>query len=483
MPVKSVWSLILSSSELDSFSISQSNGDHTYSVLLLKNGIAQLISTLRICPSVLGSMQSSNMGGSSWPSAAEVERVRRSAAALAGCDVEKARMVASPYRICPLGAHIDHQGGTVTAMAINRGILLGFVPSGDCKVLLRSGQFGGAVQFRIDNDLCKGDQIGVDEECGWGRYARGAAFALKRAGKHLYQGIIGFIEGSGSFDSSGISSSAAVGVAYLLAFESANDLTISQLENIELDRLIENEYMGINNGVLDQSAILLSQRNCLTCIDCKTKEYKLIHPPKVNDNSQWQERESYKILLAFSGLRHSLPSTPGYNSRVAECKEAARILLTASGKTFTEPLLCNVAPEDYILHKEKLEGALARRSEHYFSENKRVFAGLESWSSGNLEEFGKLISESGLSSIQNYECGCEPLIQLYHILLKAPGVHGARFSGAGFRGCCVAFVDANFAEDAALFVREEYKKVQPKLFSQAGTVVLICETGDKACII
>jgi galactokinase len=427
------------------------------------------------------------MGGSSWPSAAEVERVRRSAAALAGCDVEKARMVASPYRICPLGAHIDHQGGTVTAMAINRGILLGFVPSGDCKVLLRSGQFGGEVQFRIDNDLCKGDQIGVDEECGWGRYARGAAFALQRAGKHLYQnllqGIIGFIDGSESFDSSGISSSAAVGVAYLLAFESANDLTISQLENIELDRLIENEYMGINNGVLDQSAILLSQRNCLTCIDCKTKEYKLIHPPKVNDNSQWQERESYKILLAFSGLRHSLPSTPGYNSRVAECKEAARILLTASGKTFTELLLCNVAPEDYILHKEKLEGALARRSEHYFSENKRVFAGLESWSSGNLEEFGKLMSESGLSSIQNYECGCEPLIQLYHILLKAPGVYGARFSGAGFRGCCVAFVDANFAEDAALFVREEYKKVQPKLFSQAGTVVLICETGDKACII
>lgn len=432
---------------------------------------------------MLEGSQSSNMGGSSWPSAAEVERVRRSAAALAGCDVEKVRMVASPYRICPLGAHIDHQGGTVTAMTINKGILLGFVPSGDCKVLLHSGQFGGEVQFRIDSDLCKGDQIGVDEECGWGRYARGAAFALERAGKHLYQGIIGFIEGSGSFDSSGISSSAAVGVAYLLAFESANDLTISQLENIELDRLIENEYMGINNGVLDQSAILLSERNCLTCIDCKSKEYKLIPSPKFNDNIQCQVSESYKILLAFSGLRHSLPSTPGYNSRVAECKEAARILLTASGKNFTEPLLCNVAPEDYILHKEKLEGALARRSEHYFSENKRVFAGLKSWSSGNLEEFGKLMSESGLSSIQNYECGCEPLIQLYHILLKAPGVYGARFSGAGFRGCCVAFVNAKLAEDAALFVREEYKKVQPKLFSQAGNVVLICETGDKACII
>ncbi|KAM0045576.1 putative galacturonokinase [Helianthus debilis subsp. tardiflorus] len=80
--------------------------------------------------------------------------------------------------------------------------------------------------------------------------------------------------------------------------------------------------------------------------------------------------------------------------------------------------------------------------------------GLEAWSCGNFEEFGKLISASGLSSIQNYECGCEPLIQLYEILSKAPGVYGAWFNGAGFRGCYVAFVNSDYADKAASFVKK-----------------------------
>ncbi|KAH9305762.1 hypothetical protein KI387_010166, partial [Taxus chinensis] len=171
--------------------------------------------------------------------------------------------------------------------------------------------------------------------------ARGSIFALKSAGKILYQGIVGVVDGSGPFDSSGISSSAAVGVAYLLAFESANDLNISPSENIQLDRLIENGFLGLKNGILDQSAILLSQSKCLTRIDCKSKEYKLIHPPITNGNSDCEELKSYKILLAFSGVKHALSSKPGYNSRVAECQEAATILLEASRRISTEPLLCN----------------------------------------------------------------------------------------------------------------------------------------------
>ena len=80
--------------------------------------------------------------------------------------------------------------------------------------------------------------------------------------------------------------------------------------------------------------------------------------------------------------------------------------------------------------------------------------------------------------------GCEPLIQLYEIILRAPGVFGTRFSGAGFRGCCLAFVDADRADEAASFVREEYRKVQPKFASQINDKeVMICEAGDCACVI
>jgi len=172
------------------------------------------------------------------------------------------------------------------------------------------------------------------EEGAWGNYARGAVLALQKRGYNLTQGIVGFLEGSKGFEGCGVSSSAAVGVAFLLALEHANGLVISPEENIELDWLIENGYLGLCNGVLDQSAILLSKRNCLTAIHCSSRKHELVYPP-------WYDRteEHYKILLAFSGLQHALSSKPGYNLRVAECQEAARILLRAAGKESGESLL------------------------------------------------------------------------------------------------------------------------------------------------
>lgn len=432
----------------------------------------------------------------SWPTEAELDGIKKVVSEMSGRGVEEVRVVVSPYRICPLGAHIDHQGGTVSAMTINKGILLGFVPSGDTQVVLRSGQFKGEVRFRVDETQHpleavkkneKNDNIYTQspEECKWGRYARGALYALQSRGNHLVQGIIGYTCGSEGLDSSGLSSSAAVGVAYLLALECANDLLLSPTENIEYDRLIENEFLGLRNGILDQSAILLSRYGCLTCMNCKTKEHKLIRQPNWEKGQNAEQKKDFKILLAFSGLKQALTNNPGYNRRVAECQEAARTLLQASGNGDLEPLLCNVEPEAYQAYKFKLEPDLAKRAEHFFTENMRVIKGLEAWAEGEMEDFGKLISASGLSSIENYECGSEPLIQLYKILLRAPGVLGARFSGAGFRGCCVAFVDADQATEAAKFVREEYPKFQPELASELSkdTAVLICEAGDCARVI
>ncbi|KAI0488691.1 hypothetical protein KFK09_028530 [Dendrobium nobile] len=366
------------------------------------------------------------MGASSWPSAAELSAAKKKVAEMSGRDVADVRVVISPYRICPLGAHIDHQGGTVLAMTVNKGIILAFVPSCDRQVILRSGQFAGDVKFRVDEEQLPRSSMPVKEkDSGWGCYARGALYALQKTGKKLNEGIIGFISGSDGLDSSGLSSSAAVGIAYLMALESANNLCVSPSENIELDKLIENAYLGLRNGILDQSAILLSKYGYLTLMDCKTKEHTFVSSSMLNGTKSSERANKYKILLAFSGAKHCLKDNPGYNCRV------------------------------------------------------------KAWASGNLVEFGKLISASGLSSIQNYECGCDPMIQLYEILLRTPGVFGARFSGAGFRGCCLAFVDANQGEAATAFVQREYSKTQPELARQVpgGRVALLCEAGDSARVI
>ncbi|WOK92690.1 galacturonokinase [Canna indica] len=418
------------------------------------------------------------MRASSWPSLKELDAVRRKVVDISGADYRDVRVVVSPYRICPLGAHIDHQGGTVTAMTINMGILLGFVPSDDAEVLLQSGQFHGEVKFRVDDAQCPKE---VCDEPDWARYPRGAVYALQSKGYHLTKGIIGFICGSDEH-SSGLSSSAAVGVAYLLALERANCKTMLPEDNIELDRIIENEYLHLKNGILDQSAILLSKYGFLTWMDCKTRKHDSVYFSELQ-NRQWsQGQAAFKILLAFSGLKEPLMRNSGYNARVSECKEAAETLLDAAGNGNLEPLLCNVDPIFFEEHKDMLKPNLAKRAFHYFSENNRVKEGLKAWASGNLDDFGRLISASGRSSIENYECGCKEMIDLYEILLKAPGVLGARFSGAGFRGCCLALVDADVAEEAAAFVQQEYKKVQPVLASKLSQdrLVLICEPGDSA---
>ncbi|CAL9129180.1 unnamed protein product [Musa textilis] len=421
------------------------------------------------------------MVASSWPSLDELDAVRNKVAEMSGADGRDVRVVVSPYRICPLGAHIDHQGGTVTAMTINMGILLGFVPSPDAQVILRSGQFHGEVKFRVDEvqHLQK-----IPEEPDWVRYPRGALYALQSKGHHLTKGITGFICGSEEH-SSGLSSSAAVGIAYLLALETANCKIIAPEDNIELDRLIENEYLHLKNGILDQSAILLSKYGYLTWMDCKTRKYDVANFSELQKCQQSEGQATYKILLAFSGLKEPLMRNSGYNTRVSECREAAEILLDVSGNGSLEPLLCNVDPDSFEAHKSILKPNLAKRALHYFSENKRVKEGLEAWASGNLDEFGKLISASGRSSIENYECGCKEMIDLYEILLKAPGVFGARFSGAGFRGCCLALVDADLTDKAAAFVKQEYQKVQPELASKLpqDRLVLICEPGDSAHVV
>nr|XP_034605837.1 galacturonokinase isoform X2 [Setaria viridis] len=421
-------------------------------------------------------------GPSRWPAAEELDIVRKKVAEISGRDEKEVRVVACPYRICPLGAHIDHQGGIVTAMTINYGVLLGFVPSNDSEVLLQSGQFKGVIQFRVD-DLQK--PIDNPENINWESYARGAVYALQNSGYDLRKGIIGYISGVKGLDSSGLSSSAVVGIAYLLALENVNDLVISPVDNIQLDKSIENKYLGLENGILDPSAILLSRYGYLTFMDCKTASPSHVYFSELSKSQQPQGELPFKILLAFSGLQHNLPKKRGYNTRVFECKEAARALLHTAGCEDTPNILRNVDPVVYETKKGVLEENLSRRAEHYFSEMKRVAKGRDAWARGNLQELGQLISASGRSSILNYECGSKEMIQLYEILLKAPGVLGARFSGAGFRGCCLAIVESDRAEAAAAYVAAEYEKAQPELVSRipADRRVLVCEPGDSARVV
>jgi galacturonokinase len=371
-------------------------------------------------------------------------------------------VVRAPYRICPLGAHIDHQLGRVTAVTLDRGVDLAFAPSGSREVVLSSLDFAGQVRVLLDDE-------GPPRPDDWGNYARGAVRAMRQRFA-LKEGFWGLT--SGRVAEGGLSSSAAVSVAYLLALQQVNQLHVGAEDNIQLVHEIENHYLGLRIGILDQSAILLSRAHALTLIDCLDVSHRLIDRPAALPD--------FAILVAFSGLRKSLAGTD-YNRRVEECSAAARALLGAAGHSPEPPKLRRVSPDEYELHGARLAGPPARRARHFFSEMQRVESGVAAWQRGDLQTFGQLVTASGASSIDNYECGAPPLIDLYHILIGTPGVWGARFSGAGFRGCCLALVEPPGAEEIARQVRRVYARRHPDLAGDAWT--MLCHPADGAHLI
>jgi len=366
----------------------------------------------------------------------------------------------SPYRVCPLGAHVDHQHGLVTGFAIDKGVDLWFDIRDDGHVHLESKTFEGIVDFDIDAP----SQV---RERHWGDYARGAKYALKKRFE-LKRGITGVIQGS--LPVGGLSSSAAVLIAYVMAFAKANDITLQPFEVVKIASEAEREYIGLNNGLLDQACIALGKKDQLLFLDCDSNEYRLIPfggQQQSTENSQLSIINSqlpFEIGIFFSGLTRSLVNSD-YNLRVYECKTAAWNMLAYTEqplKTFDKTFLRDIPKATFDKTRIAMPARFARRAEHFYSEYRRVRQGVTAWETGNLKLFGKLSFDSCDSSIHNYECGSPELIAIYEIMRSLPGVYGGRFSGAGFKGACIALVDPAHKAEIEKVLTERYLEQFPE---------------------
>ena len=144
--------------------------------------------------------------------------------------------------------------------------------------------------------------------------------------------------------------------------------------------------------------------------------------------------------------------------------------------TFANTRLRDVPVEVFEAYKDRLPELWRRRAEHYYSEFTRAEKGAELWRKGDLEGYGQLVFESGKSSIYSYECGCDELKKLYEIMADTDGIYGGRFSGAGFKGCCMALIDPDKAEDIEAKVTAEYLKAFPALEGKYS--FHLCESAD-----
>jgi galactokinase len=373
--------------------------------------------------------------------------------------------IKSPLRICPLGAHVDHQYGLVTGMALDIGINMIYAPNQNGYIRVESLNFPTEECFHLS-------QIPSMIPSFWGNYLRGSVLALKRTNSLKY-GIDAVVEGN--YLIGGLSSSAAVTDAYLLALCDVNNILVSPVDMIHYSNWVENNFIGLNNGILDQAINILSRERYLTFMDTKTENYELIMKP--------ESLPEFEVVLVFSGISKALIETD-YNNRVDECKVSAWLLQELVGGPVTSLKETRLRDIDYALYQKykfNLYGRFQKRAEHFFSENERVKKGVQAWKNGELYAFGQLMFLSGESSIQNYECGCPEIITIFDILKETPGVYGARFSGAGYRGWCIGLVNPVYKERIRDKITSEYLKKYPQ--HQDSYRICFCKTGDGARIL
>ena len=365
-----------------------------------------------------------------------------------------------PYRICPIGAHSDHNLGKITGMAIDKGIYLAYSPKQNGVIELCSLQFDKRAQWHVA-------QTPETRQNDWADYLRGTTLYLAQR-YPLHIGLSGVIEGT--LPIGGLSSSAAVALVFLKALCAVNGLKLEPAELIALSVRAENEYVGVGSGKLDQSCEMYCRKDHLLYLDTQTDEYELIPAAPT--------MKPYEIAIFFSGVERNLAGSK-FNMRVDEARSAAYALKAYAGLEygkFKDTNLREVPREVFEQYKDRLPENWRLRATHWYTEFDRVQKGAEAWRNGDLEQYGRLSFESGWSSIHNWETGSPELKAIYDIMTQTEGIYGGRFSGAGFKGCCMALIDPAYREPILEKVEREYLAQFPALRGKYQAV--ICRNSD-----
>ncbi len=349
-----------------------------------------------------------------------------------------------PFRVCPLGAHIDHQLGKVTGFAINYGITMHYraLKNGNFNIICEN--YAQKVIFNYTS-LPKFDGSWLD-------YLVGSIKVLQEE-YFLKQGIKAYIEKS--IPTGGLASSSAIIISYISALCKVNNIQLTKEKIINLVQKVERKYMHNKVGILDPACEIYCQKNSLLYLDIKKQEYHLIKP---------QKKMHFKICLVYSGLSKKLSDTI-YNVRVDECKSAAFSLnnfLKNQEIEYDDAYLGNIRYQNFKRYQKYLPAQQVLRAEHFYEEMKRVTKGIKYFEKGDLVNFGKYIFASGSSSIKKYQTGSKPLELLHKIAQKTKGIYGGRFSGAGFRGYYMALIDPQYEKEIEKRFTKEYLKVYPE---------------------
>lgn len=343
-------------------------------------------------------------------------------------------IVRAPGRVNLIGEHTDYNDGYVLPIAIDRDVLIAASPTAEPSVCLHSINFDRISVFSLD-------EIVKDTENEWSNYTRGVASMLLQKGFKI-GGANMTIQGDVPL-ASGLSSSAALEVASALTFQALYDFEMTGPEMAQLCQWSENEFVGVNCGIMDQFISRLGTRNHALLVDCRTLGYEAVP----------LSSEGIKIIVADSLKKRGLVDSE-YNARRAQCEEAVTMLKAYLPKTMA---LRDVTSHDFRKYSRELPPTVRRRAEHVITENQRVLDSIDALKHGKLELFGCLMNQSHESLKNMYEVSCRELDVLVEAARRIPGVYGSRMTGAGFGGCTVSIVAEESVDEFLERVPQEYR--------------------------
>lgn len=348
------------------------------------------------------------------------------------------RVYFSPGRINLIGEHTDYNGGYVFPCAISMGTYGVFAKRQDQKVRLYSANMpdDGLVEFDIDD-------LKLKKHDNWTKFPRGVMFELANQGYKINQGFDLFVEGDLP-DASGLSSSASIELLIGTILKQEYDLKIDALGLVKTGQLVENDYLGLNTGIMDQFAIGMGKKDRAILLDTNNLKYEYLPV----------ELDNYVIVIMNTNKQRQLVDSK-YNERRSEC-EKALVLIQKQDNVKT---LGDLSPErfdrdTYLINDE----TLIKRARHAVSENQRTLRAKKALTQGKLAEFGQLMNASHISLHYDYEVTGPELDTLAQTAWEQPGVLGARMTGAGFGGCAIAIVDQSKTDDFIKNVGDVYKQ-------------------------
>lgn len=342
----------------------------------------------------------------------------------------------APGRINLIGEHIDYSGGLVMPATITLGTYALVKKREDEIVNFYSNNFKEIGVISVDlNDLKN------DPKDNWANYPKGVIWAMVNLGIEFSHGLDILFFGNIP-NGAGLSSSASIQLLTAEIFRTYFSLDLSNIELALLAQKSENEFIGVNCGIMDQFAVAMGKENQAILLNTETLEYSY-NPVILEDKS---------ILIMNTNKRRGLEDS-AYNQRIEECSQALSIIQ----EHYDVEHICSINTEELLKIKSDFRDPIIyKRAHHAVSENERTLLSSKVLKEGNVEAFGKLLNESHLSLKNDYEVSSKELDCLVENAWLEKGVLGARLTGAGFGGCAIAIIEDKFKEQIIKNISEKY---------------------------